>query len=427
MKPLLSKTTRPFLVYVLIILVISIPVYYQVIDQIWKAELDEHNKTIAQKTAYEFNHLKLTDEELKESIALWNRIQPETDIKEIKGNPPQQDIYSTTEKTKPFAAEPEIERYRRLETVVYLNGRPFVFMVQTNIEETEETIAVIALTTVFFFVMIVLGLLILNRRLSESVWKPFRQTLENLKGFNLNHQQSPVFEKTDTLEFEELHQSLHALIAQNISAFRLQKDFTENASHELQTPLAIIRQKLDVLMQNKDLTRDQYHIAEDIHKALSRSSRINKNLLLLAKIDNSQFDRSETVRLSLLAGQGIHLLAEHFSQKNIPVRSDIYPEIHTRGNAGLTEILITNLLMNSIRYTAGGGYVSVTLREGLLQVSNTGNEPLDRQQLFKRFSGSASGTGTGLGLAIIKEICLFHKWDIDYRFENSRHIFTIIL
>ncbi|WP_027388553.1 sensor histidine kinase [Chryseobacterium gregarium] len=427
MKPLLSKTTKPFLIYVLVILVISIPVYYWVIDQIWQAELDEHNKTIAQKTAYEFNHLKLTDTELEKSITLWNRIQPETDIKKVKGDALQSDIYSTVEKIKPFAQEPEIERYRKLQTMVYLNNSPFIFTIQTNIEETEETVAVIALTTVFFFIMIVMGLLILNRRLSESIWKPFRSTLEKLKVFNLNHQENLAFEKTDILEFEELHRSLYALIAQNISVFRVQKEFTENASHELQTPLAIIKQKLDLLLQDKNLTKDQYHIAEDIHRALSRSSRINKNLLLLAKIDNSQFNKSENVQLSLLTEQSLELLAEHFHHKKIAIQSDIHPGISTRGNSDLTEILITNLLMNSIRYTVRYGYISITLKDGLLQISNTGNEPLDHRQLFKRFSGNTLKGGTGLGLAIIKEICVFHHWNIDYRFENNRHIFTVTM
>jgi len=133
LKPLLSKTTKPFLIYVLVILIISIPVYFIVVDTIWKNELDEHNKTIAQKTAFEFNHLKLSDKELKKSIILWEKIQPETNIQEVLVDPLKKDVYSTIEKPKLFSSEPEIERYRSLKTVVYINGKPYIFTVETNI------------------------------------------------------------------------------------------------------------------------------------------------------------------------------------------------------------------------------------------------------------------------------------------------------
>lgn len=425
MRPLLNKTARPFLIYVLIILITSIPVYYWVIDQIWKAELDEHNKNIAQKTAFEFNRLRLSDAELEKSIILWNRIQPESGIREMSANQSGEDIYATFEKTIRNKSASETERYRCLTTMIRLNDRPFIFTVRTNIEETEETMGIIALTTAFFFIIIMLGLLLLNRRLSVSIWKPFRHTLEKLKNFNLNHQQNLAFEKTDTVEFEELHQSLQTLIEQNIAAYRTQKEFTENASHELQTPLAIIKQKLDLLLQNEDLTEAQYGIAEDMNKALIRSARINKNLLLLAKIDNSQFDKSETMAIDVLTRQSIDLLTEHFSRKSIRIQADIRPHVYIGGNMDLAEILISNLLVNAIRYTPEYGHVSIVITEASLQISNSGSAAIDRYLLFKRFSGNSSRSGTGLGLAIIKEICHFHGWSIDYRFENGNHVFII--
>ncbi|MCS3869861.1 signal transduction histidine kinase [Chryseobacterium ginsenosidimutans] len=428
MKPLLSKTTKPFLIYVLIILVISIPVYYWVVDTIWKGELDDHNKTVAEKTAYEFNHLKLSDQELKKSIELWNHIQPETNMEEIPVNSLKRDIYTTIEKSKSFSDKSEIERYRCLKTVIYINSKPYLFTIQTNIEESQETIAVIAVTTAFFFIMIVLGLLFLNRRLSATIWKPFRNTLEQLKNFNLNHQSNIEFEKTDTTEFEELHLSLNKLIEQNISVYKTQKEFTENASHELQTPLAIIKHKLDLLLQNEDVTEKQYHIVEDINKALTRSSRINKNLLLLAKIENSQFDNSEKIQLDVLVRQSIELLEEHFQQKNIFLKSYILPEVYVNGNSGLTEVLINNLLINAIRHTSEDASIFVELTEKSLKISNSGTNELDKNLLFKRFSrNSADNNGSGLGLAIIKEICKFQNWTIDYRFENNNHIFIINL
>lgn len=428
MKPLLSKTTKPFIIYVLIILAISIPVYYFVVDAIWKGELDEHNTTIAEKTAYEFNNLKLSDEQLEKSITLWNQIQPGTDIEKISTNNLKKDLFFTVEKQKTFTSKPEIERYRCLKKVVYINKKPFLFTIETNIEESKETVAAIALITVFFFILIVVGLLFLNKKLSTSVWKPFRNTLDKLKTFNLNSQTKIEFDKTDITEFDELNQSLSKLIDHNISVFKTQKEFTENASHELQTPLAILKNKLDILLQNEDLTEKQYHIAEEMNRALTRSSRINKNLLLLAKIDNSQFDNSEIIQFDELLRQSMDILQEHFEQKNISVDKNISSNVKVNGNSSLIEVLINNLILNAIRHTSSDGAISVKLTDSVFEVANSGTEKLNQDLLFKRFSKlSTDNNGSGLGLAIIQEICKFQNWTINYKFENNAHIFSVKL
>ncbi|WP_221630255.1 sensor histidine kinase [Chryseobacterium lactis] len=426
MKPLLTKTTKPFLIYVLIVLMISIPVYYFVVDTIWQNELDEHNQIIVEKTAYEFNQLKLSDEALEKSLELWNHIQPETDVEKISADQIKSDTAYTYEKHLPFISEQKKERYRCLKKVIYIQGKPYLFTIQTNIEESHETIAVIALITVFFFVIIVVGLLYLNRKLSASIWKPFRGTLDQLKTFNLNSQNKIAFPASDTSEFEELNQSLYKLIERNVSAYKTQKEFTENASHELQTPLAIIKNKLDLLLQDQDLTEKQYRLAEDMNRALTRSSRINKNLLLLAKIDNKQFDNTETISFDHLLDQSIAILEEHFEQKNISVQESISKDVKVNGNSILCEILINNLIINAIRHTSPGGAIAVSLTQSAFKISNSGTDGLNPDLLFKRFSKlSTDNSGSGLGLSIIQEICKFHHWKISYRFENNHHIFTV--
>jgi signal transduction histidine kinase len=428
MKPLLSKTTRPFLVFVMIILVISIPVYYFVVDAIWQNELDEHNEIVAEKTGYEFNKMNVSNEEIQRSIALWNHIQPGTNIEKIFSDHLKKDSIFTTEKYKPFSADTNIERYRSLQKVIYIKNEPYLFTIETNIEETEGTVMIIGLITFFFFVLIVTGLFILNRRLSKTIWRPFRATLDKLKDFNLNSETKIEFESTDTVEFEELNASLNRLITHNVSVYKTQKEFTENASHELQTPLAILKNKLDLLLQDENLTEKQYNIAEEMNRALTRSSRINKNLLLLAKIDNSQFDNTESIKFDELLQQSMDVFNEHFEQKNITVTVNISSDIKVNGNSGLTEVLINNLILNAIRHTSREGSISVKLTNSLFEVSNSGIEKLNTDLLFKRFSKlSADNSGSGLGLAIISEICRFHDWTIHYKFENNLHIFSVKL
>ena len=195
MKPLLSKTTKPFIIYVLIILVISIPAYYLVVDAIWKHELDEHNDIVARKTASQINSLKLSEEKLIETIQLWNDVQPSTNIRKLEKNDNLKDSIFIVEKPHDFLHFEEVDRFRCLSKVIYLNKKPYRFNIETNIEETQETIFFISITTVFLFVLIVGGLLVLNRRLSKSVWKPFRETLDQLKTFSLNNQTKIEFSK----------------------------------------------------------------------------------------------------------------------------------------------------------------------------------------------------------------------------------------
>ncbi|HEX7870590.1 MAG TPA: HAMP domain-containing sensor histidine kinase [Chryseobacterium sp.] len=425
MKPLLSKTTKPFIIYVLIVLSISVPVYYFVVDFIWQEELDEHNTIVAEKTSYDFNQANMNDDEIQQNIALWNKIQPGTNIEKISANQIKPDSIFTVEKYKPFSTDKKIERYRCLKKVVYIKNVPYLFTIETNIEETEDTVMIIGLVTGFFFLLIVMGLFILNRRLSKTIWEPFRNTLEKLKKFNLNNQNKIDFLKTDTKEFEDLNESLRKLIDHSVSVYATQKEFTENASHELQTPLAILKNKLDILLQNKDLTEKQYEIAEEMNRALTRSSRINKNLLLLAKIENNQFENSE-IQLDELVGQCFETLQEHFHQKNITVSSVINSNIKAVGNVALTEVLINNLLINAIRHTPNSGTIKIELNENSFQVYNSGSEKLNSDLLFKRFSRfSSDNNGSGLGLAIIKEICRFHHWEIEYSFKNNFHVFSV--
>ena len=397
------------------------------VDAIWKHELDEHNDIVTRKTASQINSLKLSEEKLIETIQLWNDVQPSTNIRKLEKNDNLKDSIFIVEKPHDFLHFEEVDRFRCLSKVIYLNKKPYRFNIETNIEETQETIFFISITTVFLFVLIVGGLLFLNRRLSKSVWKPFRETLDQLKTFSLNNQTKIEFSKTDVSEFDELNQSLNKLIEHNVSAYKTQKEFTENASHELQTPLAILKNKLDILLQNQDLTEKQYQIAEEMNRALSRSSRINKNLLLLAKIDNKQFD-SETFHLNEVLNQSLEILQEHFEQKNISVNTEISANVKVNGNIGLTEVLINNLILNAIRHTPINGSISIKLNNSVFEVSNSGTEKLNSDLLFKRFSRfSKDNNGSGLGLAIVQEICKSQNWTIDYRFENNNHIFSVKL
>jgi len=426
MQKLLNKTLKTFAIYSLIVLAASVPAYYYLVDGIWIRELDENNEIVANRTEIELNRLNLSDTMLAESIALWNKIQPVTSLKEANEMPARLDSVYTLLRQNPYVTHKDIDRFRVLNRLIHINNKPYYLTVETNVEETEETVAAIAVITLLFFLILVVGFLLLNRKLSARLWRPFRSSLSKLKTFNLNNQTPITFEKSDTLEFEELNLALSKLLEHNISVYKSQKELIENTSHELQTPLAVLRNKLDILLQSEDLTKNQYTTAEEMNNALTRISRISKNLLLLAKIENNQFDSSEMIDFNALLHQSMDALEEHFAQKNISVNVDISPDINLKGNGILAEIMINNLLINAIRHTSPNGSIWVTLTTSAFEVSNSGEKALDTDLLFKRFSRiSRDNNGSGLGLAIIKEISRFHNWTVYYRFEKGLHAFSV--
>ena len=132
-----------------------------------------------------------------------------------------------------------IDRFRGLTTNIKIDNKNFIVTIETNVEESEETVIYIAVVTLFFFLILVIGFWILNKRLSQKLWKPFKDTLQKLKSFQLNKQNEIQFSETDIVEFQELNTALDKLLKHSIATYKSQKEFTENASHELQTPIAI--------------------------------------------------------------------------------------------------------------------------------------------------------------------------------------------
>ncbi|MBK8291944.1 MAG: HAMP domain-containing histidine kinase [Flammeovirgaceae bacterium] len=426
MNKLLNKTLKTFTIYALIVLAASVPAYYYLVDSIWLRELDEHNEIIADRIEAELNRLELSENELNTALTLWNKIQPGTNLEKTNLDLNRTDSTYTVLRRNLYVEYEDINRFRGLSRVIEINRKNYLVTIETNVEETEETVIAIAILTFLFFLILVIGFLIFNRRLSVKLWQPFRSTLNKLKAFNLNSQASIPFEKSNTLEFEELNLALSKLIEHTISVYKSQKEFTENASHELQTPLAIIKNKLDLLLQKEALTDRQYQIIEATNKAVTRVSRINKNLLLLAKIENHQFEDSEEINLSDLTTQSLVHLHEHIESKALILQSEIDGELSITGNKTLLEILLNNLILNAIRHNAQKGIIKITLDKSGLTLSNSGNKALDIESLFKRFKKSSDeSSGSGLGLAIVEQICKRHHWTINYLFKDDFHIFKV--
>ena len=274
MSKLLHKPFKAFTIYALIILACSIPVYYLVVDFIWLDELDEHNHIVKERIEYSFNNAQIEENELNSLLKNWGKLQPSTTLTPSDLSVPKPDSTYTITKQNTYVEHNEIDRFRVLSSYISINGKLYHLQIETNIEEADETMLAIAIVTLLFFALLVIGFIFLNRRIAKQIWQPFRNTLKKLKSFDLTAQRAVSFDKTNIEEFEELNQSLQKLIDKNISVYSQQKTFIENASHELQTPLAVLKSKLDLLLQNKNITSEQAELLTAIYPRITQHIHI---------------------------------------------------------------------------------------------------------------------------------------------------------
>ena len=281
----------------------------------------------------------------------------------------------------------------------------------------------------FGLIVVVLGvaIVVMMSFIAKKTWRPFDATLRLIEGFSLDDVAVPQFPASDIKEFERLNDSLRRLMENSLKTYRTQKEFTENASHELQTPLAIFRGKLDLLMQDADITEKQALTIQELYQTVSRLTLLNRNLLLLAKIDNKQYGMMSptdvTAELEHIM-PGLEMLAEGISvKKRFDDSRPIVP-----ANKALLESLINNLVINAVRHNTTGGEIFIGTGKNNLVVANTADTAvaLDPTRIFNRFYRPAGKEkGNGLGLAIVKAICDYHGWSVKYEFNGGRHVFTV--
>jgi two-component system, OmpR family, sensor histidine kinase QseC len=319
-------------------------------------------------------------------------------------------------------------RYRELKFFISANGQWYQVFVQKSLEETENisrSIIIISLATII--AMLAAGFII-NRLLLRRLWQPFYTSLSVMKDFRLGQAQNILFNETNIEEFNDLNKTLEQSIKRAESEYRQLMEFTENASHELQTPLAVVRSKMDVLIQDEKLSESQSHLVQTAYQAIQKMARLNQSMLLLNKIENRQFAESSIVDIRQLIEQKLIYFKELLAVQDIRVFAKL-DEADIRMNPSLAEILLNNLFSNAIRYTPEGGSINIILNRSSMIFRNTAKNEvsLDTTKLFNRFyKGEQSSENHGLGLSIVQQICSASGFSIQYRFCHPEHIFEIL-
>jgi signal transduction histidine kinase len=317
--------------------------------------------------------------------------------------------------------------FRQISLVCSVNGKNYFIAARNELFENSDLLGTIVSVIGSVFILLLLCLYFINKKLSANIWQPFYNTLDNLKGFSHNDPDFELPDITEIDEFVELNNTLKNLTQKVISDYQLLKRFTEDASHEIQTPLAVIQSKLETLLQYPDLKKDEVELINSSYASTLRLSKLTQTLLLLTKIANDQFPEKKAVNLSELLEEKIKLFDDHIFGKSLTIKKEIAPNCILETNYFLAESLVMNLIGNAAKYCTSGGIIRISINTTHFEISNTGTPfSVPPSKLFERFFKiNRSSASHGLGLSIVKEICSHNKWTIIYKYEEDLHIFIV--
>lgn len=279
---------------------------------------------------------------------------------------------------------------------------------------------------IFLYVLLLLIILSINIWVFRKNMKPLYVLLKWLDSSQLGKKNEPLENTTKITEFRKLNAATMAFAERGEKLFEQQKTFIGNASHEMQTPLAICRNRLEMLMEDETLTEHQLNELIKTHQTLENLTRMNRSLLLLCKIENGQFADTRSVCLNDILTHYLDDYKEVYAYRNITVTVTTDSSFCVEMNDSLVSVLVTNLLKNSFVHNIDGGFIYIKITANTFEISNTGEKPLDRERIFERFyQGQKKEGSTGLGLALVDSICKANHLKIDYTYVENRHIFTI--
>ena len=263
----------------------------------------------------------------------------------------------------------------------------------------------------------------------KSVFRPLSRLLDWLHGIQPGKEVSPLDNPTKIREFRELSAAAVDMGNRSYKAYEEQKQFIENASHELQTPLAIARGKVELLAENEELSEQQMKELDDIYTTLGRAVKLNKSLLLLSRIENGQYTEMEDISIDEVLDNLLPDLMDIYEHKQVHLVCEHGVQPFTvRCNHSLAQILISNLVKNSLLHNQEGGELRILTTPDSFTIKNTGDTPLDAEKLFRRFYRVAEGKkdSTGLGLAIARSIAHSACLKLTYEWNEGMHCFYLV-
>lgn len=393
--------------------------YYQLLNQV-KNTIDEGlaNYKIVIIDKLKDDSLIVQQDEFLETNYI---IKPISEANAIK-------IRDSYNDTLIFSASKNISYQSRLLTTAFVasDGKYYELKVTSHELDKGKLFGKLATSLLWLYLFMFVSIVVVNNFVLKKTWKPFYQILKYMNDFRLDKGAVQKLTNTKIKEFSLLNDSIQKLQKTNVDIFNSQKQFIENASHELQTPLAIGINKLELLAGDEGLSSDQIKKIGDIIDAFQRLSGLNKSLLLLSKIENQQFNSKETLDFDKMFSRIISDFSDFSEFQKISIKFYNEGSWVFKMNKDLAEILVVNLVKNGIVHNRQRGELIIRLSNNYFTIENTSAETaLQSENLFKRFNKNPnSKSSTGLGLAIVKAIADVSGLSISYSY-NGKHVFKV--
>jgi signal transduction histidine kinase len=398
---------------------IAIPAFYFVIQKIVAEDVDE--SLVAQKADIVSKLEKVADDD---SFSFLEVFEPDLILITAESFRPHDSLFTISEFN---AGSKEKIPYRVLESNVLIKKTPYTIRLRSSLLDSKDVIESIVAVMAALLLLIVGGLIIINRAISQKIWTPFYNTIGKLRHYRVDKNEPLHFDKTNTDEFADLNSTITSLAQRNQQLYQSQKEFTENASHEMQTPLGIFQNKLELLMQTNPLSAEQAGLMGELANASQRMNRLNRSLILLTKIENNQFPDTELVSIRDVISKLVEQYKFQADQKEIVIQASCQEDIRVEANKDLVEILLGNILSNAIRHNIRNGYIDISCDKRKVIIKNSAKgEGLDPNKLFQRFQKqSADSNSIGLGLEIVKKITSLYQFAVEYQFAGNSHLFSV--
>ncbi|WP_018477652.1 sensor histidine kinase [Pontibacter roseus] len=321
------------------------------------------------------------------------------------------------------AYDEEFLPFRKLTFTTYQDGKPYQYTILKSLMDFDDLSESTMLAMGWIFLLLLFGLVTVNYIINRFAWANFYDTLAKVKGYSLSRFQPLHLRSSNTREFQELNEVLLAMTDKIHGDYLNLKEFTENASHEIQTPLAIVSSKLELFMQSENLTPQQATMLEEMYSSVNRLGRLNKSLILLTRIENREFSEREQLPLHELLKEQLEQLHEIMEMHDLELLPPKLEAVYLTMNRGLAEVLVSNLLLNAIRHNQPAGTIEVRLSQEQLCISNTGSALEGTpEELFRRFMSSKDQAGSlGIGLALVSKICTVYRLQPSYTYTDGLH------
>lgn len=413
---LLSKINRTYFKYGIFIFLIADVVIILMSNYLLKDEMDQQ--------------LKLETEIIAETVRKkggFHSAYPTDIVQEISYS--ELGISSSKDTLIYEVNEDELVSYREFVAYKSISGRHYKIITRQMLMEFDDIFSLYTALISTVLGLIFVLVLLFTQKMNSILWGTFNKNVDLLKGYSFSSNEKLQLNTTNIDEFDDLNQVVTTMSNRLEKDYRASKEFSANAAHELQTPLAIIRNKCENLFSNEDLSEDTVQSLREIYLSTDRLSGITKALLLLAKIDHGQFNETEEISMHQLIELRLENLEDILHDRNLIVDISAPQDCQVKMDKRLASLLIQNITTNAINYSPSSKIIEIKISKNQFSISNYGESSIKHpESIFNRFyKESENSRSTGIGLALVKKIADHYGISIQYSFKDFKHLFTFTL